>query len=137
MKPTKILIIALLTLLATTPVMASPESEEEAVLTHYFDALGQGDVLTLRSLMAGELLKKRSRLLDNPTYPAFLVNTYGNARFQIDAVKSIGPYAFIINASIIYDQDNISQRRYLLRDESTSGTPLSFRIYDDRSPEIQ
>jgi hypothetical protein len=138
MKPIKSAIIfALLSLLAAHITVASPESDAAAVLTRYFDALTQGDVLTLRSLMAGELLKKRSRLLDNPTYPAFLINTYGNARFQIDTVKSIGQSALTINASIIYDQDNISQRQYLLRDDSSSGISSAFRIYDDRSPDVQ
>jgi hypothetical protein len=137
MKTPKIFIIALLTLLAATPAMASPESEAEAVLIHYFDALSQGDVFTLRSLMAGDLLKKRSLLLNNPTYPAFLISTFGNVRFRIDNVELSSSTSVIIDASIIDTQDNIAQRRYILRKIKLSpNSPVQFHIYDDSIPSL-
>ena len=116
--------------------LTAQESDAETVLMKYFDALSQGDVMTLRSLMAGELLAKRAALLSNPTYPSFLAGTYGTARFQIDSVKTVNTSTIEIDASIIFDQDNNSPRHYLLRDEA-SGTNLNpiFRIYEDTPQE--
>jgi hypothetical protein len=115
------------------------ESAAEAVLTRYFDALSQGDVLTLQSLMAGNLLKKRAPLLSNPTYPAFLIRTFGSARFQIDAVSTIAPSDIAIDATIIFDQDNASHRRYLLHEEASSASDSnpSFYVIDDLTPGIR
>lgn len=136
MKKLKASIAVLFALLFVNIAVASPEAAAEAALTRYFDALSQGNVITLRSLMAGELLTKRSPLLDNPTYPTFLINTYGNASFQINTVKSLSPSTVTINASIIFDQNDISQRQYLLRKDTSSNLTPSFRIYDDRRQEI-
>jgi hypothetical protein len=124
---------------AVNPSMAfsltSQESDAETALMRYFDALSQGDIRTLRSLMAGDLLAKRASLLDNPTYPPFLAKTYGNAHFQIDAVNTLNPSTIEIQATIVFDQDNSSQRHYLLR-EKTSGSGFpAFYIIKDAPPD--
>lgn len=137
MKTIRILIFALLSLVAAVPVMASPGSEAGAVLIRYFDALRQGDILSLRTLMAGDLLKKRLRLLDNSTYSTFLIKTFSNVHFRIDSIDPSDPSRVIIDASIIFDPDNISQHQFILRKTSLSpNSPAQFYIYDDNIPNL-
>lgn len=127
-----ILILGLSSINALAVAGAQDEMEAQAVLTRYFDALSQGDTLTLRSLMGGDLLEKRSRLLDNPSYPAFLVETYGSARYSIDNMEIISPTDIAVEASITFDQESTAQRRFLLRKEpSDNGAAGNYLIYRD------
>lgn len=111
------------------------ELEARMVLMRYFDALTQGDTLTLRSLMCGDLLERRSRLLDNPTYPAFLVETNGSARFSLDETEAISPSDMAIEASIIFDQESTALRRFLLtKERSIPGAGENYCIYREDGP---
>lgn len=131
--------LLLLSLFSVHAPASQPEDAmaAEAVLTRYFDALTHGDTATLRSLMAGDLLEKRLRLLNNPTYPAYLIDTYQNARFLVDRIEPHEPHSIVIDVSILVDQVTISQRRFLLRKEPLSSNgDATYRIYGEVDPHI-
>lgn len=136
MKHVRLVILSLLLMPSINAVAATltgaNEIEARTVLSIYFDAMVQGDTLTMRSLLTGNLLKKRSRLLDNPTYPSYLAKTYGNASFSIDRLESTGSSTVAANVSIFLDKINVSYRRFLLRKEiSSPGINPSYLIYDE------
>ncbi len=96
------------------------QAAAESVLTRYFAALSQGDTLTLRSLMGGSLLEKRSLLLDNPTYPAHLTSTYGQALFRINSYATFDDNSVSISATIDLSPDESINKRFLLKRELRS-----------------
>jgi hypothetical protein len=142
MKRLRAFLITIALYLVLMPITASIGSQidEEAaareVLLLYFNALSQGDVGTLRSLMGGALLEKRSRLLDNPTYPAHLVKTYGAARFVINKIETLGTADIAIDASIISTPDEVLKRRYLLRKEMAPDSGSTYHLYGEIDPNL-
>ncbi len=63
---------------------ALPQTDQlDNVLVQYFDALRTGDLQMLRSLLSDELLKRRSKALNNPRYSEFLKSIYGQATFEV------------------------------------------------------
>lgn len=136
------LVFALMLALFSLQAASAPQSEDaieaQAVLLRYLDALTQGNTGVLRSLLGGDLLEKRRRLLENPTYPAYLTDTYGSARFSIDNIEDRSPANVAIDVSIIIDQTKISQRRFLLqKEQSPAGADTPFRIFGETNPDTQ
>lgn len=135
---TTLLILVLSMSSLSAHAQGTAESEAEGVLLRYFDALSQGDTLTLRSVMGGTLLETQSPLLDNPAYPAWLVETFAGARFSIDSVETLSEVEVAIEASIVFGVDDAIPRRYLLRREITESDALgAFRIYDETGPGLR
>jgi hypothetical protein len=135
----RVLIASLILVLSMSSLCAlaqgKAESEAERVLLRYFDALSQGDTLTLRSLMDGRLLETRSRLLDNPAWPAFLVETFAGATFSIDRIETLSEAEIAIEATIVFGEDDTIPRRFLLRGESAPADAReTFRIHDESGP---
>lgn len=133
----KLLMLSLLLSLTSIHTVSSstlsgPETEAGAVLLRYFDALTQGDTATVRALMGGDLLEKRSRLLDNPTYPTHLINTYGQAHFEINRYNTLDNDTISIDATIFLSPDESIKKRYLLKKElQTNITRSQFLIYEE------
>jgi hypothetical protein len=129
-------VLIFLSLLIARPVLADnpggQEAEAGTVLIRYFDALTQGDVTALRTLLGGDLLRKRSGLLDNPTYTGHLINTYGQARYKINSYTTLGEGLVSIEATISLSADESINKRFLLKREGGADmiTP-QFRIYDE------
>ena len=135
-----IAVLILILSLSSLSVLAQSraESEAEGVLLRYFDALSQGDVRTLRGLIDGEMRESQGGLLENPTWPAWLVQTFGGADLSVDRIETLGPDEVLIEASIIYGADDSTQRRYLLRRAPSGDEPgAPFRIHDETGPELQ
>ncbi len=130
------LLILILSMSSLTAQALSPaETEAEGVLLRYFDALGQGDTRTMRAVLGGELLVTESALLDNPTYPAFLVGKFAGVRFTINRIETLSETEIAIEASMIFGEDDAVTRRYLLRRETTSSNaPGPFRIHGEQNP---
>lgn len=91
----KIIWIMLLLVLAPLTVTATAadtvETEAQTILQQYFTALKSGDVLSMKSLLCGELLNKRMILLNNPTYPQYLKDTFQEATLTIVQSRIISP----------------------------------------------
>jgi hypothetical protein len=137
MMMTRVLLLLVLFLAAGPVALADASSEAEAeartVLLRYFDALTQGDVSTLRSLMGGELLEKRSRLLDNPTYPEYLVETYQQARFEIERYAVMNEDSIAIDAVIVFPTDESMVKRFLLTRAANGGqSGPRYRVHDEQ-----
>ena len=88
--------------------------EAKSILTRYFDALKIGDVVALKKLIGGELLERRKLLLQNPTYPSHLINTYQAADFNITNTKSITPDKILIKATITLSAEDFLEKDYVL-----------------------
>ncbi|MBK8161666.1 MAG: hypothetical protein IPK65_00495 [Gammaproteobacteria bacterium] len=102
-------------LAAPAASMSAIESEAGTVLLRYFSALTQGDTAALRSLMGGELLAKRSRLLDNPAYPGHLIQTYGQAHYTITKYSALDDTTVSIDAIITMSPEESINKRFLLK----------------------
>jgi hypothetical protein len=129
-------LLIFLSLLIARPVLAHDPSGQEAeagtVLIRYFDALTQGDVTALRTLLGGDLLRKRSGLLDNPTYTGHLISTYGQARYKINSYTTLDEGLVSIEATIRLSPDESINKRFLLkREEGSDMTTPQFHIYDE------
>lgn len=115
-----------------------PESidneEAESVMNQYFAALVNGDVVTLKLLLGGDLLKKRSRLLDNPEYPGYLSSTYTNAAFRLLNINSADPDFVQVDALITFNQDEVIRKRYTLRKSLPQNGITVYQIVREASP---
>lgn len=140
MNSIKPILIALIFLLTTGLVSADVNSippEARAVLSRYFDALSQGDTRTLKSLLGPGLLERRIRLLDNPTYPAYLTQTFGQARFEIVGYSETEE-GLLVDVSITLPGGNIDNgldKRLVLKSEAHGTDSPRFLIDDERVPE--
>ncbi len=104
------------TLALSQSVVAQVETQETtAVMNRYFDSLSQGNTDAIRSLLGGQLLANRSALLSNPTYPAFLQQTYGGAQFEIEKIEAAGDTDVMVDVAIKFDKANVAHTRLLLR----------------------
>lgn len=117
---------------ALTASVSAMEAEAGSVLLRYFDALSQGDTVSMRSLMGGELLDKRSRLLDNPGYPGHLISTYGRAQYTVIDYTTLNDTTVSIDATITLSPEETVKMRFLLKKETGPDmiTPR-FLIYDE------
>jgi len=115
----------------STP-LSDPRMEAESAVKSYHLALTQGDSTTIKSLLAGDLLKKRMRLLDNPTYPEHLINIYNGSTIEI--IKNIlNNESITIEAKITLVTGSIQQRKYLLKRNEDPTSPYSYIIFSDIS----
>lgn len=110
-------VLLLIALVAFGQTSVEQEPEAKAVLTHYFDALAQGDTARLRSLMGGELLKKRASLLDNPTYPAHLISVYSDARIQFTRFAPRNADSIIVDVTITLSNGERLTKQFVLKEE--------------------
>lgn len=117
----------------TGSAAASINTEAELVMNQYFTALASGDTVSLKTLLGGDLLKKRSLLMDNPTYPAFLANTYMNASFSILGYTNTGPGTVAVDAVIHFSQNESIGKQYVLERSDSATAPTPYRIISERS----
>lgn len=136
----KILLVLLVLVLpwSIANVMASEDAAEieaKGMLLRYLDALSQGDTRTLESLMAGDLLESRTRLLANPLWPAYLGSTFGDAEYSVERIERAGRDGFAIDVAIAFGEDDVVVRRFVL-ERKPSQTPghSPFRVVREHDP---
>ncbi len=115
--------------------LTTDEIEAENVLMSYFDSLITGDTETIINLLGGDLLKKRTALLNNPDYPEFLRNMYSNAFFEIVGHEQIKENKAIIDAKIILSlsPEEVIRVTFLLVKQATPSDLIpEFRIHEQR-----
>ncbi len=113
---------------AISQTLSQNEQDARTVLTRYFDALGQGDTSTLRSLIGGDLLRKRARLLDNPTYPSHLVEVYRNAGVQFDQFTTRENDTVVVDVIItLATGEKLKQQFLLAKDPGSDNRPFVIR----------
>ena len=112
--------------------LTTDEMEAESVLMSYFDSLITGDTERIINLVGGDLLEKRTALLNNPNYSEFLRNMYSNAIFTIVGHKQIKENKVMINAEVLLSQGRVMRLEFLLVKQATpSDLITTFRIYDE------
>ena len=129
-------ILMILPLLYANIAQSAPQSdaqiEAENVVRTYHLALTQGDTITIKSLLGGDLLLKRRRLLDNPIYPSHLIEVYGGSTITITR-NILNNDSITIEADITLGTGEILQRRYLLTRNTDSASQYGYNIISDTS----
>jgi len=97
-------IIATVILIACSSLSSAQESGMEIrardLVSRYFAALAQGDTETVLSLIGGELLLNRQRLLENPEYSDYLSTNYWNSTISVVHSRKIAANLVAVDASI-------------------------------------
>lgn len=106
--------------------------EADAIVNNYFSALTQGDTNTIKSLLGGDFLEKRKRLLDNPTYPEHLIGIYNNARIDITN-NVISNDSITVDTVITLNSGETMNLKYILKKDSTRGG--RYTIHSELTPE--
>lgn len=110
------------------------DQEAEDVLKSYLQALSSGDVRTIENLLSPKLLKKRQRLLRNPSYPDFLRKWYANARFEILGFKNFANNNRIkVEVRVVLNEGESTRRGILLLKTKVKGQPETFHIHSDNA----
>ena len=109
------------------------DQEAEDVLKSYLQALSSGDVRTIENLLSPKLLKKRQRLLRNPSYPDFLRKWYANARFEILGFKNFANNRIKVEVRVVLNEDESTRLGILLLKTKVKGQPETFHIHSDNA----
>ena len=110
------------------------DQEAEDVLNSYLQALSDGDVRTIENLMSPKLLKKRQRLLRNPSYPDFLRKWYANARFEILGFKNFDNNRIKVEVRVVLNEGESTRLSILLhKTKVEQGQPETFHIHSDNA----
>ncbi|MFN2302655.1 MAG: hypothetical protein ACK2TV_02895 [Anaerolineales bacterium] len=125
-----ILFLSLVAMSIPTQADNGSRADAEKVLNRYFAALQSGDVEALQSLLGGELLEKRLRLLKNPTYPPYLRTTYQTTIFTIVESRFVAPNKVSIRAKYIFENQPPLYKNFLLIREDKI-EDARFRIYSE------
>ena len=131
-----------LCLTAALPVSLSQETavavpagdvnpEAATVMDSYFLALASGDSASLRTLLGGDLLVKRERLLDNPAYSGHLKNTYQGVDFNVLKYENNGPDSLTVEALISFAEGETVRKRYQLERSVSQAQSSSFVIVSE------
>ena len=73
------------------------------------------------------------RLLDNPTYPDHLIETYHQASFEVRRYTSVGEDGIAIDAVIVLSEDESVEKRFLLIRAGEPGVVgPRYRIHDEQ-----
>ena len=129
-----ILLLVVITPLAFGQSLSPDETAAEGVAQTYFQALSQGDIQTLESVIIDPLSAKRKALFENPDYPAYLIATYATASFTNNKNSTIDQSTIAIDLSITFSQDDFIDRQLLLRKATLPNSPdTNYYIFAEQS----
>jgi len=100
----------------------------EATINQYFTALANGEVGTIRTLLAPKLSKQRARLLSNPVYGGKLREIYRNSTFAVTGRKLINKTTVAINVKITFSTTKQSTFRFILKRIGSADMRISKEI---------
>ncbi|HFQ92355.1 MAG TPA: hypothetical protein ENK29_05710 [Chromatiales bacterium] len=103
----------------------------DGVVGAYLDAQVKGDVSTLSALMCGPLLEKRQPLLDNPGYPAHLVNAYLGARYSLVHHQVLDTGDVKAEISVTFPGREPARRQLLLKRTASATWPYCIAAESD------
>jgi len=114
------------------------EQNAKQTVTRYLEAQRQGDTATMKSLIAGDLRKDKAPLLSNPSYPAYLSETFAHVDVAIDWAKALGPGKALVQASMTYRPGDIVTKRYVLHERAEEAeAPGAFLIHEEYDPDFR
>ena len=106
--------------------------EAESVVSTYLGALQQGDTVTIKQTLGGDLLEARGNLLDNPSYSNTLSRIYSAANSNITRVSYIDAQHIAVDAVIELNPDEILQCRFIVaKDENEQLKIVEETHYDN------
>lgn len=131
------LVLSLLLPFVAGAQVVSEHAAKQTVL-RYLEAQRQGDTHTMRSLIAGDLLEKKSTSLSNPTYPAYLSKTLRDAKFSIGRTEQLGPASISVQAFTTYRPGDTITKHYVLQPKSENGMESgALLIHEEYDPEFR
>jgi len=124
------LCLAVVAAFSTAVFSQSGREAAETLMTQYFQALQEGDTARLKSLLAGDLLDSRARLLSNPQYADQLRRLYSGAQFSVTRVEPHDhPGYWRIDTQIKLAAGDVLRARFVAGAPS-AGEPL--RLYEEQ-----
>ena len=93
--------------------------EAESVVSTYLSALHQGDTVTIKQTLGGDLLEARGSLLDNPSYANRLSKMYSTASSNIVRVSYIDAQHIAVDATIELSPDEVLQCRFIVAQDGS------------------
>ena len=91
---------------------------------------------TIQSLLDGDLLTVQKPLLNNPSYPAHLINMYKDTTYEITALETSQDGYLVVDAKIIMNNEESMHTRYLLhRAQRENTTANQLYIFAEISSE--
>lgn len=104
--------------------------QAEVVVARYINALANGDTAGLRSVLGGNLLRKRQRLLGNPAYAQELRKTYAGTRHEILRTKVLAEDRLQLDVQLWYGKQESHITRLILVNEVVAPvTTPQYRIH--------
>jgi hypothetical protein len=100
--------------------IADEQREAGLVLESFLNAQRDGRTAMVKECLGGDLLQKRSQLLDNPEYAEFLRNAYKDTIFEIVNYESLTKESMQIDVKFDSSDQESKQIRYLLIKKSTA-----------------
>jgi hypothetical protein len=101
-----------------------------AILQTFLDAQVDGRPEVIKQLLGGELLEKRSPLLENPAYAAFMREAYAGARYEMVDWQNVSMNSIQIDVRFDSSDQDAKRIRYILtRNPSASDGAPPFLIY--------
>ena len=114
------------------------EQNAKQTVTRYLEAQRQGDTATMKSLIAGDLRKDKAPLLSNPSYPAYLSETFAHVDVAIDWAKALSPGKALVQASMTYRPGDTVRRHYVLYERAEEGAATStLLIHEEYDPDFR
>ena len=116
--------------IAQDQAVSEDQKQAMAVLQTCLDAHIDGRPEIIKQLLGGELLEKRSPLLENPAYADFIKETYAGTRYEMVDWQNVSKDSIQIDVSFNSSDQEIKRIRYLLtRNTPASDSAPPFLIY--------
>lgn len=127
---TAIVGVLALTLVMGAPALraAQPASPDECVV-QFFEASKNGDVKTMKQLMAGPFYAQRKTLLEeNVQYPDFLRKHYADTRLQIMSLRAERG-GWVADVRIKFPDGTVDSNKWLLQQDASATWKIMQEIH--------
>jgi len=89
-------------------------SEANSIVSTYLSALSQGDTITIKQVIGGEYLNKRTKQLDNPNYSSKLSKRYSLASSRIIETRATNQESYEVDVVIELNPDEVLACRFIV-----------------------
>jgi len=94
------------------------------LVSEYFAALTQGNTELLFSIIGGDLLESRRKLLQNPDYASYLSDAYKDTKVSITGSRQLTNHRVEVDARIEKSLDEQFTIRLIIEDADGTGAVL-------------
>ena len=118
--------------LQCSAALAGTHLEENAqkLVSQYLDALARGDTELLLDVIGGDLLKSRRALLENPSYPGYLIEAYTDTSVSVAGTRQLT--ANSVEVDVVIEKAVDEQFRLTFLVKADKDKPETLRIVSER-----